>query len=173
MDWKTYEIEIFESFKSIYPDAIITKDARIEGRYSKTSRQIDVLIETKIAGVPIRIIVDGKHYKKKIDVKHVETFISMAEDVEADQGILITPIGYSKAARNRAYYGPKHIEVDVLNYEELKQFQGVGAMPYSGKHGVLIPAPFGWIVDGTRRPIGLATLYQRGLTLQAAMKNEE
>jgi hypothetical protein len=60
-----------------------------------------------------------------------------------------------------------------LNFEELKQFQGFGALPYSGKHGVVMPSPFGWIIDAKRSDGFLATLYQRGLTLEEAMKSKE
>ena len=74
------------------------------GRYSHTNRQIDVLIESYIAGKKIRLIVDGKYFNKNIDVKAVEAFISMVEDVDAKQGILITSKGFSAAAINRAYY---------------------------------------------------------------------
>src|SRR5665647_2858867 len=119
MNWKDYEEEIFQAFKNIYPEATITFDARIIGRFSKEERQIDILVEGSIAGRKIRIVVDGKFYNKKIDVKHVESFISMVEDIGAAQGILVTPRGYSKAAINRAYFGPSDIELDILNFDEL------------------------------------------------------
>jgi hypothetical protein len=38
---------------------------------------------------------------------------------------------------------------------------------------VALPAPFGWIIDGTRREVMVATLYQRGLTLESAGKARE
>ncbi len=173
MDWKKYEQEILETFRMAYPDAKILFDQKLLGRYSKTKRQIDVLIEGRIAGKKIRLIIDGKKYSKNIDVKDVETFISMVEDVEAAQGILITSKGYSQAAINRAYYGPTDIELDILNFEDLKRFQGFGGLPYSGWHGAVIPAPFGWIIDGTRRENSIATLYQRGKTFEEAVQNGE
>lgn len=173
MNWKEYEEEIFESFKSAYPDADIKFDQKIQGRYSKEERQIDILVEGRIAGRRIRIIVDGKYYNKKIDVKHVESFISMVEDLDADQGILVTSKGYSQAAINRAYYGPLKIELDILSFEELKRFQGPGAITYSGKNGAILSAPFGWVVDGGRTDYAIATLYQRGKSLENAQKAGE
>ncbi|MDD4970620.1 MAG: restriction endonuclease [Paludibacter sp.] len=173
MNWKEYEEEIFESFKSAYPDADIKFDQRIQGRYSREERQIDILVEGRIAGRKIRIVVDGKYYNKNIDVKHVETFISMVEDLEADQGILVTSKGYSKAAINRAYYGPLKIELDILSFDELKNFQGFGGITYSGRNGAILPAPFGWIIDGKRTKFAIATLYQRGTTLEKAQKAGE
>lgn len=173
MDWKKYEQEIFEAIKMAYPDATIRFNQKIIGRYSKVKRQIDILIEGRIAGKNFRLIIDGKKYSQKIDVKDVESFLGMAEDVEAVQGILITSKGYSQAAINRAYYGPTDIELDILNFEDLKRFQGGVGLARSGWHGAVIPAPFGWVIDGTRRENTIATLYQRGKTYEEAVQNGE
>ena len=173
MNWKDYEKEIFEFLKATYKDATITFDQTLKGRYSQVDRQIDVLIESYIAGKKIRLIVDGKYFNKNIDVKAVESFISMVEDVDAKQGILITSKGFSPAAINRAYYGPTDVELDILNFEDLKQFQGSWGIIHAGKHGAIVPAPFGWIIDATKRDGTLATFYQRGLTLDEAAKKKE
>lgn len=173
MDWKKYEEEIFENFRHAYPDAKISFNQKILGRYSKIERQIDVLIEGRIAGKNFRLIIDGKYYSKNIDVKEVESFLGMIKDVDAVQGLLITSRGYSQAAINRAYYDPDDIELDVLNFKELKQFQGFGGQIYSGWYGAVIPAPFGWVLDGTRREGSLATLYQRGRSFEEAVQNGE
>lgn len=173
MNWKDYEKEIHDSFKSMYPSADISYNVKVTGRYSKVERQIDVLIEDYVAGNRIRIVVDGKFFSKKINVKDVEMFIGMLLDCEANKGLLITDKGYSQAAINRAYYDPIDIELDILNFKDLLKFQGFVGFPYIDDYGVVLPAPFGWIVDVTRRPDKLATLYQRGLTLDQAKENKE
>lgn len=174
MDWKQYEKEIFEEFKIAYPDAKILYNQHTLGKYSKSDRQIDVLIDFESSNEKIRLIIDGKYLNKKVDVKYVESFISMAEDVEADQGILVTNKGFSKAAINRAYYGSNHIELDILNFEELKHFQGFCGIPYAGNNCVFLPAPFGWILDiNTKGFPCLAFLYQRGLTSDEAISKNE
>ena len=173
MDWKEYEREIHDYFKNQFPSADITHNSTIKGRFSKVPRQIDILIEDYVAGNRMRILVDGKYFSEKIDVKDVEMFIGMLNDCEANKGLLITREGFSQAAINRAYYDPIDIELDILNFKDLHQFQGFEAIPYSGNHGVILPAPFGWIIDSTRHPNMLATLYQRGLTLQEAGESKE
>ncbi|HWC58016.1 MAG TPA: restriction endonuclease [Candidatus Paceibacterota bacterium] len=165
MDWKKYEKEIFNEFKLAYPDAKISYNQKLLGKYSKKKRQIDVLIEFTSAQEKIKLIVDGKYYNKKVDVKEVESFMSMAKDVEAQQAILITNKGFSKAAINSAYYGSEEIELDILNFEEFKHFQGRGGIPYAGDHAVYVPAPIGWILDINKNRNALATFYQRGLNL--------
>jgi tetratricopeptide (TPR) repeat protein len=173
VDWRKYEKEIHDQFHEMYPNAEITHNTTLLGRYSKTDRQIDILIVDYAAGERFKIIVDGKYYSKRINVKEVEEFIGMMQDVGADKGLLITQKGYSQAALNRAHYDPSRIELDILNFLELKEFQAFGAIPYSGEHGVLMPSPFGWVIDINHTNGMLATLFQRGLTLDEAGKNKE
>lgn len=170
MDWKNYEKEIFGIFKEEYPNAEISHNVLKRGRYSKVNRQCDIIIEDYIAGNRMTIVVDGKFFNKKIDVKEVESFIGLLEDVGAHKGLLISQKGFTKAAVNRAYYGPSEIEIDILNFDGLKSYQCHSAIPYAGNNGILLPAPFGWIVHAETGPNWLATLYQRGLTLDRALK---
>jgi hypothetical protein len=173
MDWKQYEQEIFEIFRGEYPNSEISLNVFRPGRYSKTDRQCDVLIEDYVAGNRMTIVVDGKYFHSKVDVKDVDSFVGMLEDIGAHKGLLITKVGFTPAALNRAYYGPSDIELDILNFEELQQFQGHGAIPFAGKHGVLLSAPFGWVIDARRTGVWLAVMYQRGVSLEDAIKNKE
>ena len=173
MDWKEYEKQISDYFRSQYPDARFTPDARLRGRFSKTERQIDLLIEGDVADFKFRVVVDGKYRNKRIDVNDVEAFIGFIRDVDADRGVMISAEGYTPASVNRAHYEDLGIELDVLNFKELDRFHAFGALPYAGGNGVALPAPLGWVIDGTRRKGMVATLYQRGLNLKSAAKARE
>lgn len=172
-DWQQYEREIEEQFRQAYPSARITPNAKLVGKFSKVERQIDLLIEEQASDFAFRIVVDAKHRGRKIDVGDVEAFLGLMCDVEAHTGMMIALEGYTPAAINRAYYDNLDVILDVLNFDELKAFQGRAAIPYAGKCGVSVAAPFGWLIDATRRPFGLATLYQRGLGLEEAQRNDE
>ncbi|MBK8586831.1 MAG: restriction endonuclease [Bacteroidetes bacterium] len=165
--------EILNYFTQNYPGFSIKHDQVINGKSSKTKRQIDILIEGLIAGFKITIVIDCKFFSKNIDVKDVDSFSSMVEDVGAHQGVLITNKGFSKAAINRAYYGNSKVELDILNFEELKEFQGLAAIPYAENISVIFSAPFGWIVDIKDKVNSIASLYQRGLTLKDAQRCNE
>lgn len=173
MDWQKYEIEIFEHFQKQYSDAEVTLDAKRMGLFSKVNRQIDILVEQYVAGNKIIIVVDGKYFNKKVDVKAVESFIGMLEDIGAHKGLLISKEGFSEAAYNRAHFGPSEIELDILNFKDFHLFQSVGAIPYAGNNGAILPAPFGWIIDGKTTENWLATLYQQGSTIEEAINNKE
>jgi tetratricopeptide (TPR) repeat protein len=173
MDWQQYEREIEEQFRETYPSARITHNAKILGKFSKIERQIDLLIEEQAFDVAFRIVVDAKHRGRKLDVGDVEAFIGLTRDVEAHTGMMVAVEGYTPAAVNRVHHDDLDIILDVLNLDELKAFQGPTAIPYSGECGAWIVAPFGWVVDATKRPHVLASLYQRGLNFEQALQNNE
>jgi len=173
MNWKDYENEICDFFQREYPTATITHNATIRGRYSFTDRQVDILVEDYVAGNRFVIIIDGKFFSKKIDVKCVESFIGMVNDIGAHKGLMITSRGYSKAATQRAYNDPIDIELDILNFDDLDKYQGFVAMPYSGGKGAVAPAPFGWVIDANPEDKVLCYLYQRGLDIKKAKKRFE
>ncbi len=173
MNWKDYEKEVHAYYLRMYPNAHITHNARIVGRYSGKKRQIDILIEDDVADYPIKIVIDTKYRSRKIDVGCVESFISMIKDVEANRGVMIASKGYSEAAIQRAYKDSRSIELDILNFDELLKNQGRCGIPYSGKRSIFLHAPMGWVVDNSKLGFGLACLYQRGLSIETAMKNKE
>ncbi len=173
MNWRDYEKQVLEYFQVYYPGSQILFDQKILGKFSKVERQIHILIESDVTDKTQRIIVDCKFYSKKINVKHVESFSSMVEDVEGDQGILITNLGYSKAAISRAHYGKLNIELDIINIDSIKKFQGYLAMPYVGHFSIFLLAPFGWILDLENPINNFSVLHQRGITLSEAQVQGE
>ncbi len=81
----------------------VTPNARVRGRISGISRQLDVLIEHRHdRGDDCRIVVDAKSSRRKVDVKEVEMFLGLMQDVGATHGYLVCPSGYTKAAEKRA-----------------------------------------------------------------------
>lgn len=174
MNWEEYENTVYDLCDIYYQGSNVQKNVKKKGRYSKSNRQIDILIEQNISGNKVQIVIDCKLYNKKVDVKAVEAFISMVDDIGADKGILVSEKGYTKAALNRAYYNEKHIELDIYSLEELKSiFHSECAIPYAGENGIFLFAPFGWIVNGERLPNVICTLFQRGLSFEEALYKKE
>ncbi|KAA0129032.1 restriction endonuclease, partial [Chryseobacterium sp. SN22] len=114
--WKEYEREVYQALKKAYPECEIEFDDSILGIYSKAERQIDFSIRGTVAGKRILGIVDCKFYNKNIDVKGVESFIGMSQDVNANFGFIITNNGYSQAAKNRIKYSS--VKLDILEFNE-------------------------------------------------------
>jgi hypothetical protein len=170
MDWKEYETYITRHFQKMFPNASISHDVKREGMLSKTQRQIDILIEGKIAGFDLTIIVDCKYFNKNVDVKEVESFLSFLQDLKASKGVLITNNGYSKAAYNRATYDTQDIELRIIDFSDLEEFQAFMALPYSKSECAIVSAPIGWVVDGSMNGPGVAAFYPAGLSHDEAVR---
>lgn len=117
--WKEYENKLYETLSEIYTNCEIEYNDYIFGLYSRTERQIDFSIRANIAGKRILGIVDTKFYNKNIDVKTIESFIGMTEDVKANFGFMITNKGYSQAAKNRVKFS--NLKLDILELNELNE----------------------------------------------------
>lgn len=173
MTWQEYEKEVFKNLSVIYSDAELEFNSKLIGKYSNGLRQCDAIIRQMINGIERVILVDAKYYSEKIDVKDVETFISMANDINADYGILVSPKGYSELAYNRAENDPSTILLDILTLEDLKQIQGYCAIPYAGENGVILAPALGWIIDATQRHGLIASSYRKGFSFEEAFEEKE
>lgn len=146
MNWKEYEKKVLDYFKSRFPNANISRNVLIEGKLSKTNREIDILIESHILGVSITIAVECKNWNSKLDVSHVGTFIDKLKDVGITKGVMISKLGYSESAHNRAK-SELELQLQVLDFENIPDHYGFWGNPYRGNLGAIISAPNGWVVD--------------------------
>lgn len=121
-DWEKYEDDIFDKLRKEFPGHSISKDARLPGRFSGIDRQIDILVRQDVLGEDITAIVDCKHFSDNVDVKDVEGFIGLVSDVNAELGILITNMGYSTAAINRAGED-RGIRTMVVDFQRLDEYR--------------------------------------------------
>jgi hypothetical protein len=172
-EWRNYEREVHAELVATYPESAVLHDGKLPGSLSGTERQVDVLVEEKLAGGCVVTAVDAKHHARRIDVKEVESFLGLLRDIRVDRGIMISANGYTAAAMTRAFRDDVDLDLDVFSLGEFKQWQAAGAIPYAGGNGTLLSAPLGWVVDAERHPGLLARLYRRGLTFTEAARQCE
>ncbi|OOZ41657.1 hypothetical protein BOW53_02975 [Solemya pervernicosa gill symbiont] len=108
-DWKELEYLVAMIQKKLSPDATVQHNVMLDGVDSETKRQIDVLVEQNIGQYTMQIVIDCKDYAKPIDVKGVEEFQGLVQDVRAHKGALVCPSGFTKAALKRA----RKLQIDL------------------------------------------------------------
>ena len=96
------ELLVAKIQKQLAPQAEVLHNVKLDGRLTKTKRQIDVLVREKIGQYEIQIIIDCKDYKRPVDVKGVEEFEGLLRDVGAQKGVLVCPKGFTETAKARA-----------------------------------------------------------------------
>ncbi|MCV9939514.1 restriction endonuclease [Boseaceae bacterium BT-24-1] len=100
--FKELEILVARIQQQLAPDAKIEHNVRLPGRNSEVMRQIDVLVSQRVGQYEIRIVIDCKDYKHPVDVKGVEEFLGLVNDVGAQRGVLVCPAGFTAAAKKLA-----------------------------------------------------------------------
>jgi hypothetical protein len=119
--WEKYERLIAQLIANqVSTDMCVTPNAKLIGRISRRKRQIDVLIDLRHnTDNSRRIIVDAKLRTRRVDVKEVEAFRGLMEDVAATHGYLVCPTGYTKAAERRAQ---RAVSIRLVPLEHLDDF---------------------------------------------------
>jgi hypothetical protein len=122
--WRRYERQIRDYLLAkCGPSAEIAYDKAVHGELSGVPRQADIWVAGIFAGFVEdgTAIVDCKYFSRKVDVKHVEAFIAMVEDVNADFGVMFTTQGYTQAAMNRVRRGIRLRVVPTLQLAEFDE----------------------------------------------------
>jgi len=65
-------------------------------------RQIDVLIQSRVAGIEIKTIIECKDYNDKVSVGVIDSLHSVMEDVCANKGVVVSSNGFSSKAISKA-----------------------------------------------------------------------
>lgn len=112
--WRRYEIDVYEALNRL-DGSTLTHDVKRTGRLSGTQRQIDVLIEGKVAGSPVEIVVECKNYAKPIGIGMIDEFAGKLADLQAQRGIIYALSGLTSGARFRAEGAYPSIEVRDLS----------------------------------------------------------
>jgi len=131
-----------------------------------------MLVEFDIGGCLITIAFDCKCYSRKVNVKHVESFLGMLEDIRVSQGVLVTTKGYTRTAYERAQRDSRNIDLQILPPDRLSEYQFIGCVWFwKGGAAAIVEPPKGWVVD-VEDPAGPAqfAMYPLGYDRKSAMK---
>lgn len=113
--WKRYEIMAAKAVKKwleaggIKVDKV-DYDARIQGRITRSPRQIDIWLEKH--SPRHAVAVECKDHSTSISVEKIEAFHSKLTDVGADKGIFIAKKGFQQEARAAA----DHYEIILMTF---------------------------------------------------------
>lgn len=146
MTWKEYENKVLDYFTARFPDCKIDRNIELPGRLSKTPREIDILLTATVFGCSMQLVIECKNWNSKLDVADIGTFIDKLNDVGISKGIIISKLGYSEGAYNRART-EVNVQLQVLDFENMPGFYGFWANAYRGHLGAIISAPNGWVVN--------------------------
>jgi hypothetical protein len=101
--WKKFEELVAKIQTELAGDAVVTPNDRIKGKVTGVLRQVDVSIRKNVGQFDILIVLDCKDYASPLDVKDVEEFMGLAQDVGAHKAGMVAAKSFSEAAKKRAH----------------------------------------------------------------------
>lgn len=102
-EWRLFEQAVARFLEELGGNARVEHNVRVEGRLSKTERQIDVLVRQDVVGHEVRIVCECKHYaSKSVGIGMVDEMVGKVLDIGADAGIMFALRGYTANAEARA-----------------------------------------------------------------------
>lgn len=101
--WKTAEnvVAAIETSLLSVPNARVVRNAMIPDRATGTGRQVDVLIEISVGDRTLRIGIEVRFKKQKLDVTEIEEFIGK-KTLDIDRLVVFARAGYTNEARKKA-----------------------------------------------------------------------
>lgn len=123
-DWEEYEDQIFGKLSREFPDHKILEDQMVRGRFSGIDRQVDIVVRREVIGHEIAAVVDCKLFSRNVDVGDVDQFAGFVSDLNAEIGIIITNVGHSRAALQRAR-NDRGLRIHVVEFEHLETYRFV------------------------------------------------
>jgi len=168
-DWRGYEAYVAGWLAARFPGIRIEPNASLPGEKSKTARQIDILAYGKQP-----VAIECKYLGRKVDVKCVEAFIGMLDDVGMKHGIIVTAVGFSKSAQRRAANDRRGIELEIVIPERSSDHQHRGTpLIWRAPVGISFDLVDGWACDTelTNMPNGsVMMMYPLGHDRETAMR---
>lgn len=100
--WKKFEELVARIQTELAGDAVVTPNDSITGKRTCVPRQVDVSIRKKVGQFELLIALDCKDHGRPLDVKDVEEFMGLAQDVGAHKAGMVAAKGFSDTAKKRA-----------------------------------------------------------------------
>lgn len=126
--WKRFEELVGNLQEQLSPQAEVTIDDHIKGRRSGVQRQIDISVRKSVGQFDILTIIECKDHSDPIDVKAVEDFLGLAEDVGTNKAAVVSASGFTEAAITRAR--DAGVDVFTLVDAESEDWRSYVAIPF-------------------------------------------
>ena len=112
----TYEKFVYEKFRDLFPNSIVSRNDRIIGQQSGLDREIDIAIKTDFDGREMLYIIQCKDREKRpADIIILGEFSSVIRDVGAAKGFLICTSGFAKSNHKYA----QSIGIELITVEDV------------------------------------------------------
>jgi hypothetical protein len=116
VNWQEYQTAIARLYEQAEGIGQVQHGVTIPDKVTGQPRQVDTLIEIEAKGHYVRILVDAKFHKDKLDVKTVEEVAALATAVSANKAVIVCANDWTKPAKKFADFCG--IDLRIVSIEE-------------------------------------------------------
>jgi hypothetical protein len=118
----TYEQFVYEKFRRLFVDSVVTLNDKILGNESGLEREIDVSVRIPVRDTQVLYIVQCKDRgKRPADIVILGEFSAVIRDVGAAKGFLVCTSGFAKSNHRYAQtLGIELVTIEDINSERWK-----------------------------------------------------
>jgi len=99
--WRRFEGLVAKIQKDLTSNAVVTCADRIPGT-SGVPREVDISVRVKVGQFDLLIAIECKDHSEPVDIKGVEEFVGMVQDIRASKAAIVSASGFTNAAKIRA-----------------------------------------------------------------------
>ncbi len=104
MKWQEYQEAVVLLYEQADGIGKVYRNIYLPDQDTGQRRQVDLLLEVDAKGHQLRILIDAKYRRGKVNVKHLEEVVALSKAVGANKSVLVAANGWSKPAEIKAQY---------------------------------------------------------------------
>src|SRR4051812_1162167 len=102
MTWQEYQGAVALHYEQKEGKGSVFRNIFVPDKVTGQNRQVDILIEIEERGHKLKLLIDAKYRKEKLDVKDVEEVLALADAVRASKAVIVAANGWTKPAEIKA-----------------------------------------------------------------------
>ena len=116
MTWQEYQEAVGRFYENLEDIGDVQRNVFLPDLQTGQARQIDLLLQFSVRGHAIRIVIDAKYRKSKLDVKDIEEVQALAAAVGANKAAIVCANGWTQPAGIKAQV--QSLDLRLLPVEE-------------------------------------------------------
>ena len=142
LTWQEYQEAVGRFYEELDDIGEIERNVFLPDLQTGQARQIDVLLKLTLKGHAIRIVIDAKYRKNRLDVKDIEEVLALATAVGANKAAIVCANGWTQPAEIKAQVHSLDLRLlPVIDAAEILQsWSALWDARVSGLEAVLGPA---------------------------------
>src|SRR4051812_39438670 len=116
MKWQEYQEAVARLYEQAEGIGQLRRNVYLPDKETGQAPQIDALLELEAKGHCLRVVIDAKFYRTKLDAKDIEGVLALTSAVGANKSVIVAANGWTEPAGIKA--GLHNCDLRLLTLDE-------------------------------------------------------